>query len=176
MWKYQNTDELYHSNMYKNIGKKSEHELYHSDVYLGKDYSDGIKHYKYIRKYQKNGKTYYVYDNTEEKLNDLKAQAALKTVNAIGKDGYINSNGKRKTYSTKNGIIYNVSERYTSKKRGIGDAAKEKASNAASDIIMKHKIQKIKDIPRKIHAKGLAAISKVMMYIDDMKAGRKKKK
>lgn len=165
MWQYQNTDELYHINMYKNNSKKLNHELYHSDIYLGKDYSDGIKHYKYIRKYQKNGKTYYVYNNTEEKLNDLKAKAALKTINSIGKNGYIDSNGNHKTYSTKNGIIYTVSERYTSKKRGVEDAAKEKASNIARDIIMKHKIQKIKDIPRKIHAKGLHYISKALKWL-----------
>lgn len=63
MWKYQNTDELYHSNMYKNINKKSNYELYHSDVYLGKDFSDGIKHYKYIKRENVNGKWRYYYKN-----------------------------------------------------------------------------------------------------------------
>lgn len=36
-------------------------ELYHSNVYLGKDYSDGIKHWKYIKKERRNGKWVYYY-------------------------------------------------------------------------------------------------------------------
>ena len=69
MWKYQNTDEFYHTNYYKNLAKQSEKELYHSDVYLGKDYSDGIKHFKYIKREKINGKWRYYYK--DDKLDAL---------------------------------------------------------------------------------------------------------
>ena len=48
-------------------------ELYHSDVYLGADYSDGLKHWKYIKRYRgRNGKWCYVYANkeTHKSIND----------------------------------------------------------------------------------------------------------
>lgn len=47
-------------------------ELYHSDVYLGADFSDGIKHWKYIKKYKgSNGKWRYVYadKNTHKNIS-----------------------------------------------------------------------------------------------------------
>lgn len=69
MWQYQNTDELYHASMYKNMNKKLNHELYHSDIYLGKDYSDGIKHWKYIKREKVNGRwRYYYKDSADKKL------------------------------------------------------------------------------------------------------------
>ena len=47
--------------------------LYHSDTYLGADFSDGIKHWKYIRKYKgKNGKWRYVYFNKAKKFIDTR--------------------------------------------------------------------------------------------------------
>ena len=48
-------------------------ELYHSDVYLGADYSNGLKHWKYIKRYRgRNGKWRYVYANkeTHKSIND----------------------------------------------------------------------------------------------------------
>lgn len=85
MWQYQNTDELYHSNMYKNINKNLNNELYHSDVYLGKDYSDGIKHYKYIKREKVNGRWRYYYKN--DKLDQLgrKKKRSVDNYNAMEK-------------------------------------------------------------------------------------------
>lgn len=40
-------------------------ELYHSDKYLGADYSNGIKHYKYIKRERINGRWVYYYDTRE---------------------------------------------------------------------------------------------------------------
>ncbi|MBO7080279.1 MAG: hypothetical protein J6W64_10890 [Bacilli bacterium] len=39
-------------------------ELYHSDKYLGADYSDELKHYKYIKREMKNGRWVYYYNTT----------------------------------------------------------------------------------------------------------------
>lgn len=54
MWRYTHTDEMFVNN--KNT-------LYHSDVYLGKDFSDGIRHWKYIKREKKNGKWIYYYND-----------------------------------------------------------------------------------------------------------------
>ena len=52
---------------------EKKNSLYHSDTYLGADYSDGIKHWKYIRKYKgKNGKWRYVYFNKAKKFIDTR--------------------------------------------------------------------------------------------------------
>lgn len=45
MWKYIPTDEMF--------VKKQNNVLYHSDTYLGKDFSDGIQHWKYLKKEKK---------------------------------------------------------------------------------------------------------------------------
>lgn len=54
----------------------SNKELYHSDIYLGEEYSDGIKHWKYIKKEVINGKTRYYYDMEEEEKEYTKAKLA----------------------------------------------------------------------------------------------------
>ena len=52
---------------------EKKNSLYHSDTYLGADYSDGIKHWKYIRKYKgKNGKWRYVYFNKAKNFIDTR--------------------------------------------------------------------------------------------------------
>lgn len=51
----------------------TQNELYHSDTYLGTDYSDGLKHWKYIKRYRgRDGKYRYVYANkeTHKSIND----------------------------------------------------------------------------------------------------------
>lgn len=52
--------------------KDNETELYHSGIYLGKDYSDGIKHWKYIKKERKNGHWVYYYDGSLDRQRDIK--------------------------------------------------------------------------------------------------------
>ena len=48
--------------------------LYHSDTYLGQDFSNNIKHYKYIKRIPiGNGKYRYVYE-IKDKYNDANGQ------------------------------------------------------------------------------------------------------
>ena len=66
------------------MGYFNSEELFHSETYLGADYSNGLKHYKYIRRYRNGkGKWTYVYGNkdTHQKIrsNLLKAQVASNT-------------------------------------------------------------------------------------------------
>ena len=96
--------------------KDNETELYHSGIYLGKDYSDGIKHWKYIKKETKNGKTRYYYDDPSKAAKKYKkemdeyqkimdqADADQKlAVDTIEKEGryrqYVYENGKKKPVS-----------------------------------------------------------------------------
>lgn len=46
------------------MGYFNSEELFHSETYLGADYSDGLQHFKYIRRYRnRKGKWTYVYAN-----------------------------------------------------------------------------------------------------------------
>lgn len=90
MWQYQNTDELYHANMYKNINKKSEYELYHSDIYLGKDFSDGIKHFKYIRKIKTANGWRYIYRDEKGEALDKQYKNAVNQMNSKNANNVIN--------------------------------------------------------------------------------------
>jgi chaperonin cofactor prefoldin len=61
MWKYTHTDEMYHS-----LTGNNSSELFHSDTYLGQDFSDGIRHFKYIKREKlPNGKWRYYYSHAE---------------------------------------------------------------------------------------------------------------
>lgn len=82
MWKYTHTDEMYHSLTGRND------ELFHSAVYLGQDFSDGIKHFKYIKREKINGKWVYTYrhdeyENAKTGYNNAKRQ--LETSSALAK-------------------------------------------------------------------------------------------
>lgn len=68
MWNYNYTDTMYISN---DINNKNA-TIIHSDIYLGKDFSDGISHFKYIKREMVNGKWKYYYKN--DRLDYLKRQ------------------------------------------------------------------------------------------------------
>ena len=94
MWKYRNTNEMY-TNMSAHI--------YHSDVYLGEDFSDGIKHFKYIKKERKNGRWVYYYDgslNSDRNMyrDDLKYNIKNGFVSKTTKRGYSQVGLDGKTY------------------------------------------------------------------------------
>lgn len=156
MWKYKNTNEMFEQN---------KNQLCHSDVYLGKDFSDGLKHYKYLRKYKKNGHTYYIYDESELNAHEKMAEAAA---NYVNKTEYQDSRGytvKHKIdkrgngYTWKFGSSFSSPKEYTAKER-----AKEKAVNLSLEYIQKHNKQRMKDIPRRVHAKGIASISRMLKF------------
>lgn len=105
MWKY-NYDHVTNHNS----------ELYHSDTYLGLDYSNSLKHYKYINRYMKNGKWVYVYDVKE---NGKTARKEFARTSGKGKYGTFVSkdkNGNKYTIVSKKGnskVFGNSSTRTT---------------------------------------------------------------
>lgn len=70
-------------------------ELYHSDKYLGNDFSDGIKHYKYIKREMKNGKwVYYYKDDLTNKAIKKRDKAYAKWDAATWKESVAKSSKK----------------------------------------------------------------------------------
>lgn len=61
MWQYRHTNEMYHSA----TRKPNKNVLYHSDVYLGETYNDGLYHWKYIKRERRNGRWVYYYSDAE---------------------------------------------------------------------------------------------------------------
>lgn len=72
MWKYTHTDEMYHGL----TGRNNSTELFHSDTYLGQDFSDGIRHFKYIKREMVNGRWRYYYKDDAYDKAKANAQAA----------------------------------------------------------------------------------------------------
>ena len=138
-------------------------KLYHSDRYLGQDFSDGIRHYKYLRKVRTAGGGWrYIYDESEMKTEQAKINALKKTRDGLsGKDGYL-------TYTDKHGnrvskhkdghsmVTYGV-DKQTKK-----DKAKETLVTKIDTLSKKHAKQKIKDIPKRAISKGIAGISNLI--------------
>lgn len=151
MWKYTHTDEMYHSLTCNN----NTTELFHSDTYLGQDFSDGIRHFKYIKREKVNGKWRYYYQ--DDKLNEKKKERdaeinVLKYENkkrGYGKDGgaYYIAKGKKvddPTYDKlrKDAMIKSLDyarEEYRSNKRKKRYNAPIKALNAISNASYKGK-------------------------------------
>lgn len=60
--------------------------LYHSDTYLGNDYTDGIKHWKYIKREKRNGRWIYYYkDDKYDKLRNKSSNAHIDSNIALNK-------------------------------------------------------------------------------------------
>lgn len=147
---YKSTNEMFNNS-----------SLYHSDTYLGDDYTDGIKHYKYLYKEVRNGHNYYVYKDDEMKKA---RRAANKQFNKYGDVSYQDKDGNY-VHKYKDGSTLTSYGRYNPKyKQSKKDAALEKNNKKAIRMKSNYNTQKIKDIPKRIHAKGIAAVSRMIMF------------
>lgn len=101
--------------------KDNNTELYHSATYLGKDYSDGIKHWKYIKREKVNGKWRYYYDSSslrkaEKRYDKALNDAAKKSVNDLATaEEYRNEikkrqrgNGRNKEFASSRSIAETI--------------------------------------------------------------------
>lgn len=127
--------------------------LMHSDTYLGEDYtSANLVHYKYLRKEIKNGHTYYIYDDSElKKARDAKDKAmnTYKNTEYVDKDRWSNKGSQRWMFG--NG-----------KDQTLKDKINERRVKKATKTITDYYKQRIKDIPRKIHARGVSFVSNII--------------
>lgn len=123
--------------------------LYHSDTYLGEDYSDGIKHWKYIKKEKlANGKTRYYY--TEQEMNEAARDVADKFTNAMRESNKYSERGTLYPSSKTNGKTIHYQVERT-------DYSEEKANKAWKDhgkASRKYQLQKLVDVPKRILSKG----------------------
>lgn len=145
-------------------------ELYHSGTYLGKDYSDGIKHWKYVKKERVNGKWRYYYAD-EEYENALKEYNRSKLALGEYEDAYRKSNSKATELESR----YKLSKAFKNDKKIQNDAYyKAKAERSLSDKFQKkysearangiraannYENVKIKTATRRTIAKGIAAVA-----------------
>ena len=91
--------------------KDNNTELYHSATYLGKDYSDGIKHWKYLKKIEeKPGKYRYIYYNPKRKLSKKVSDAYTKS-DRNGHDEQYNVNGKIQDWWMPNEKMYKEAQK-----------------------------------------------------------------
>ena len=116
----------------------NENGLYHSDTYLGEDFTDGIKHWKYIRKERKNGRWVYYYDESEmnkekEFVQKLKYDAMKKTANDFNK-----YKGTKQSEKTK------------------------RAVNTYNTWAKKYNRQYITDIPKRVISKGAVKVANIL--------------
>ena len=175
MWKYTHTDEMYHSLTSRNDST----ELFHSDTYLGQDFSDGIKHWKYVKKKMVNGRWRYYYSDAEyetakKKYNTTKTirNKAIQTV----ADNELEKKTRKYEYE-KDGKIRNYEKihlKALDKKGQIASAALQKANEAHKKTRDEYMNVKIKTAPRRIVAKGLAAVGNGVSYIQSLKKKKKK--
>lgn len=143
-------------------------ELYHSDIYLGEDYSDGIQHFKYIKREMKNGKWVYYYKDAEY---DKAKKNYSKTKDAYNRESEAYKNTKhykdrayeafkksRNPYGdqskNKDDAWAYAENTYLSKQQLKKKEAAKKKYDAATK---KYKKVKIKSIPRRAIAKGIVA-------------------
>lgn len=165
MWKYVHTDDMYRGLVSDNNG------LYHSDTYLGQDYSDGIRHYKYLKKIKtSSGKWRYIYDESELK-NEQKKIDALKKVRTklSDKDGYlhyVNKDGNSVSQYTRPDGNHSISTIHGGYKQTKSDKYKEKLHNTIETKERAHARQKVKDIPKRLISRGIGAVSKLLMNIE----------
>lgn len=138
----------------------NKNELYHSSVYLGLDYTDGIRHWKYIKKERVNGKWRYYYSDAE--YNQMKKEYELAAKN------YKQSEKNLFSVNDKNISVHN-SKNSTLEAKNRADIALQKAYKkyeAAGKRYMlaekKWKKVKMKTAPRRVVAKGASAVANAL--------------
>lgn len=143
-------------------------ELYHSDIYLGKDYSDGIRHFKYIKREKlPNGKWKYYYKDGEyydakNAYNTARSNANVYTNQAAAQRQKYNA--QRAKYM-KDGKI-NTIEKYSLNRT---NSKINKAGNKALDAKLARKNAGInyaktavRTAPRRLVSKGIAAVANAL--------------
>ena len=122
----------------------NKNELYHSDIYLGEDYTDGIKHWKYISKEKINGRWRYYYK--DDKAIELKNKA-------------VEANNKRMAYDLKTSLKDPKYAENQKKHIYYGDKTEGKRlSDESKKAYKAYKNYTISSFPRKVIATGAAFV------------------
>lgn len=147
----------------------NKHELYHSEIYLGKDFSDGFKHYKYLKKVKSaSGKWRYIYDESDIKNTEKKIEKSVKLLS--DKDGHINYTDKNGNHVSKNlteGYTIRTGSSWYGNKQTKKDEYIERKTAELESTIRAHEKQKIKDIPKKLISKAIGAVGSILSKIEN---------
>lgn len=143
-------------------------KLYHSDIYLGQDFSDGLKHYKYLRKVKTSYGWRYIYDESELKRNEAISKDVEKQARSSDGYEYIDKEGSTRIHTVKGrGLLY--SEGGHTIRSGFSSpdnqTKADKIKEARWLIYKKHAKQKMKDIPKRAISKGIAYVSNLKYKI-----------
>jgi hypothetical protein len=135
-------------------------ELYHSDTYLGSEYDEGLKHWKYIKKYKNSkGKTVYVYatENKHTNINETSRKADIKADSARYYRERQHEFGKRTDEAS-------TEKYYLNKKRAEKAEKYSKFYNETADSMMDANAISIKNAKKKVK-KGLDFITGYFKYL-----------
>lgn len=151
MWKYNET-EITDYNIFSapKITKEND-TLCHSDIYLGADFSDGLRHWKYIKKVRgSNGKFRYYYKNDKLDILEAKNNAAL------GKAMRDSSPYSSAKTQYKDGKPYQTI--YTHKPN-YSEARAKKSEDEYKQINKQYNIERVKDVPKRTIGRAIAWIA-----------------
>lgn len=157
MWTYNYTDTMYIGN---DINNKNV-TIIHSDIYLGKDYSDGIKHFKYIKREMVNGKWKYYYAD-DYKLKSGRQQLNAANANYRNEKRYRNSSAYGTFKSGLEDMAYHPIRYMTG---NLTSPEVEKAKRARNDVRNRYRKEVIRSIPGRAAAGALNAGSNARDYI-----------
>lgn len=135
-------------------------ELYHSDTYLGSEYDEGLKHWKYIRKYKNSkGKTVYVYanENKHTNINETYRKGLIKDDNARYYRNEQREYGKRTDEES-------TEKYYLNKKRAEKAEKYSKFYKETADSMMDANAISIKNAKKKVK-KGFDFIAGYFKYL-----------
>ena len=155
-------------------------ELFHSDIYLGEDYSDGIRHWKYVKREKlSNGKYRYYYKDDEldktysdwentivdrskaysDKWNKELAYDRAKSNRESAESNF------RKNTTVENGKKYSNSTADEKKKYNEYEQALinyDVIDKKAMTLAKKYDKMKLAHTPQRVIAKGIAAVANLL--------------
>ncbi len=139
-------------------------ELYHSDTYLGSEYDEGLKHWKYIKKYKNSkGKTVYVYANkeTHNKIKNFDNRLANLTESLL-KESY----QSKYALDREKGMHYRKKQEYKQQLKARNEQfdsglAKRDIRNIMAQMVRKAN-KKVKSIKREAVITGIKFISGIL--------------
>ena len=145
--------------------------IYRSNVYLGADYSDGIQHFKYIRREKRNGKWVYYYDNEASKRQNHinKKTAEVANIAADSANGWEYTRESHRHKSVTDGEV--TSGHYI-KNEKIRKSLDKKASEANR----RYYKGLISSVPRYIIGNGLAFVNNIFVISFGYEKGNTKKR
>lgn len=159
----------------------SQNELRHSSIYLGRDYDDGIKHWKYVKKEKVNGKWKYYYkddeyDNAKTEYENAKNKyERTKYLNELSyksyRDSYNNMNNtmrlKKKNSLDKTSAAINETVNAKRSYEKSRDSMYEAKSAVDKALVNLNKIGK-KETIRKTISKGMVAVGNILSKMPKM--------